>query len=137
MRLLPRFLLVLVCLLPIGCGKATAKVYPIRGEVFCNGEPAPGALVHFHPIDQENSSPAFATVEDDGTFQLTTRVENDGAREGDYIVTVNWRDEKEVDGERIIGPDRLGGRYSKPDASNLQATVIGGQNEVFRFELSK
>lgn len=130
-----RAVLVLVCLLPIGCHRSEAPLYEVHGEVFFKGEPAAGALVHFHPVEKEGGAPAFATVEDDGTFQLSTRTSYDGAMAGDYKVTVNWRDEKEVDGETIIGPDRLGGRYARPGESNLQATVTEGENEVPRFNL--
>ncbi len=130
-----RAALVLACLAPLSCGKSgDAVLNPVRGEVFFNGKPASGAAVHFHPVDEEGS-PAFATVQDDGSFELSTYGKNDGAEVGDYIVTINWREETKVDGETMNGPDLLGERYSTPKTSSLRATVIEGENVVPRFDL--
>jgi len=127
----------LACFLATGCGSSAPQVYPVRGEVFFNGQPANGAAVHFHPLEKEKRSPAFATVKDDGSFQLSTHVTNDGAAAGDYVVTLTWNSEKKVENEIIIGPDRLGDRYSKPEKSNLKATIIAGENVLPRFDLKK
>jgi hypothetical protein len=134
--LLKRAALALACFLPLACGPAPeGQVYPVRGEVFFQGEPAAGALVHFHPLNDEEGTAAFAVVQEDGSFELSTFGTNDGAEAGEYIVTLNWRDEEKVDGEMINGPDRFDGRYSKPDKSTLQATVSAGENVVPRFDL--
>jgi hypothetical protein len=131
-----RAMLVLMCCLPMACGRPATddRVYPVRGEVFFNGEPASGAVIHFHPLDKEGS-PAFATVDEEGSFELSTYGTNDGAEPGDYIVTINWREETKVDGDTINGPDLLGERYSKPKTSTLKATVTEGENVVPRFDL--
>jgi hypothetical protein len=113
------------------------EVYPVWGEVFLNGEPATGAVVHFHPADKEEGSPGFAVVQEDGSFQLSTFGTNDGAQPGDYIVTLNWRDEEKVDDEIVNGPDRFGERYSTPANSKLHATVTAGENVVPRFDLKE
>ena len=141
-RLAKRFLVIqailaFVCLFQIGCGKRTVKVYPVRGEVYFNGQPAEGATIHFHPVDKKACPPAYATVNDDGSYSLTTFKSDDGAAEGDYIVTVNWPEERQDDGETILGKDRLGGLYAKPDISKLKATVSPGDNEIDRFDLKK
>ena len=125
----------LLCVFPLGCGSGNARAYPVRGEVFVHGKPAQGAAVHLHPHDKEKCRPAFAIVEADGAFQMTTFATNDGAVPGDYVVTVVWRDEKTVDGETIYGEDKLGDRYSKAATSTLKATVTVGDNEMPRFEL--
>ncbi len=141
-RLARRFLvaqaiLAFVCLFSVGCGKRTVKVYPVRGEVYFNGQPASGATIHFHPVDKGAYPPAYATVDDEGAYALTTFKSDDGAAAGDYIVTVNWPEERQDDGETIFGKDRLGGLYGKPDVSKLTATVSPGENEIERFELKK
>lgn len=120
---------------PMACGSGNARVDPVRGEVFVQGKPAEGAAVHLHPRDKEKCRPAFATVEADGTFQMTTFAKNDGAVPGDYVVTIVWRDERTEDGETIYSADKLGDRYSKADTSTLKATVTTGANELPRFEL--
>jgi hypothetical protein len=136
---LPRAILVLVCFLSLACGSSApeVEVYPVRGEVFFNGQPAAGALVHFHPVDGEEGSPAFAAVQEDGSFQLSTFGTNDGAQGGDYVITLNWRDEEKVDGETTNGPDRFGDLYSTPKTSTLRATVEPGENVVPRFDLKE
>lgn len=130
-------ILVFVCLLPIACGKRAVKVYPVRGEVFFNDKPAAGAVIHFHPVDKDECPPAFGTVEDDGSYELTTFKTNDGAAAGEYVVTVNWLEERKTDEETILGKDRLGGLWGKPEISKLTATVSPGQNEIERFDLKK
>jgi hypothetical protein len=119
----------------IGCGSGNARVYPVRGEVFVHGKPAEGAAVHLHPRDKEKCRPAFATVEADGTFQMTTFAKNDGALPGEYVVTVVWRDERTEDGETIYSADKLGARYSKANTSTLNVTVTIGDNDLPLFDL--
>jgi len=127
------------CCLPLACSGSDPdpEVHPVWGEVFLNGEPAAGAVVHFHPVDKDEGSPAFAVVQEDGSFQLSTYGTNDGAQPGDYIVTLNWCDEEKVDGEMINGPDHFGDRYSTPAKSKLHATVTAGENVVPRFDLKE
>ena len=126
----------LSCLLP-GCGDSKYKVYPVHGEVFFDGQPASGATIHFHPVDTARP-PAFATVQPDGSYELSTYGEDDGAVAGDYLVTLNWIDEEKIDGEMVAGPDRLGGHYARAESSGLKATVDAGEdNEVPRFDLKK
>jgi hypothetical protein len=127
-------MLALLCGVSLGCGDSKVKAFPARGEVFVDGQPADGAKIHFHPLD-ESRPPAFATVQPDGSFALTTYEEDDGAATGDYRVTVNWSEERKEDDELITTPDRLGGRYSKPEGSSLKATIDEGENEVPRFDL--
>jgi hypothetical protein len=128
---------VAVCFLPLACGNSEGRteVYPVWGEVFLNDAPAAGALVHFHPVGDDERAPAFAVVQDDGSFELSTFATNDGAEPGDYVVTLNWRDEEKIDGEMINGPDRFHDRYSSRGKSNLHATVEAGENVVPRFDL--
>jgi hypothetical protein len=135
--ILRRAILVSVCFFLIACGEPTVKVYPVRGEVYFNGQPESGATIHFHPVDKGEYPPAYATVDDDGSYSLTTLKSDDGAAAGDYISTVNWPEERQVDSETILGKDRLGGLYGKPDVSKLTATVSPGENEIERFDLKK
>jgi hypothetical protein len=138
--LLPRALFAFACFLPLACGSSDTGVplYPVRGEVFFQGQPASGAVVHFHPLDEKSGSPAFGTVHEDGSFELTSFDTNDGAEAGEYIVTINWREErKDDDGETIIGRDRLGEQYSRRSGSTLRAKVKAGENVLERFDLKE
>lgn len=128
---------VFVCFIPLACSNSDSRVYPVRGVVFFKGQPASGAAVHFHPLDKEEGTTAYAEVKEDGSFELSTYATNDGAEAGDYVVTITWREVTQGEEETIFGPDRLGDRYSKPDKSTLKATVVAGENEVPRFDLNE
>jgi hypothetical protein len=110
-------------------------LYPVHGEVFLDGAPADGAWVHFHPVNQDDGTPAFAQVQSDGSYQLTTNETHDGAEEGEYIVTLIWRDEEKDDGETIYGPDRFKDRYNKPSISTLRAKIEPKKNDIKRFDI--
>jgi hypothetical protein len=69
-----------------GCGKG--KLHQLEGVVIDEkGQPLAGATVTFVPADG-NARPASGLTGDDGSFRLTTFNTGDGAREGDYKVTV-------------------------------------------------
>ena len=76
--------LVAASLLAAGCGKS--KLHKVEGVVTLNGAPLPGATVQFVPV--EGGRGANALTGDDGSFQLTTFNTGDGAKAGEYKVTV-------------------------------------------------
>jgi hypothetical protein len=122
--------------LACGCGNSgEVKVYPISGEAFVAGRPLAGALIHLHPVKKDGPPPAFAKVQPNGDFRLTTYREGDGAAEGEYAVTISWSDEWRNDDETIVGPDKLQERYTKADRSGLKATIVAGANKPLRFDL--
>jgi hypothetical protein len=130
-----------VVIFTAGCGKSEhGSLNPVTGEVFVNGQPAVNATVIFYPKQQDGEPPVKAypgaVVGDDGSFKLTTWSKNDGAPEGEYVVTVVWSDTARVDGETIDGPDKLRGRYAYKFNSTLSATIKKGKNQLPRFELN-
>jgi hypothetical protein len=124
-----------ICCLPLACSKSGSSAYPVHGEVFFNGQPATGAAVHFHPLDGEEGTAAYAVVNDDGSFEMSTFGTNDGAEPGNYAVTINWRKEEKIDGEIVASDDLLGERYSKAATSGLKVTVSEGENVIPRYDL--
>lgn len=123
-----------------GCGgDGRLKVVPAKGKLLLkqNGNltPMANARMVLYPIEGGDAFPTFpaATTDKDGAFELGTYDENDGAPEGEYIVTIDWRPKKKPkydlmgQGEVPIGPDRLQGAYSNRKTSKLRATVIAGQ----------
>lgn len=124
------------CFLPVACSSPPPEVHQVSGEVFLDGKPASGAVVHFHPVDNAEGSAAFATVKEDGSFELSTYGSEDGAEAGKYRITLVWFDETQgEERETIYGPDRFGDRYSNPKTSGLNATVRAGENDTLRFDL--
>jgi hypothetical protein len=118
-----------VLLSSCGQGGGRKPVYPVRGRVVAGDKPAVGALVIFHPVgagDAELVKPV-GYVGEDGWFSLTTYEEGDGAPEGEYVATVEWRPRSAnpFDANKQ-GADRLKGRYNDPRTSKLRFKVEKG-----------
>jgi hypothetical protein len=117
-----------VCLLLLvpACGGPSRKpVFPVTGQVFDNHKkPAAGAAVIFHPVnpDAVDQAKPVGHVDDRGNFSLTTYEKDDGAAEGEYVVTIEWRPPKKTPFEPEP-PDRLEGRYSNSKTSVLRARI--------------
>jgi hypothetical protein len=78
-------LVALVLLGAGGCGGET--FFPVSGKVvYKDGTPVSAGLVIFEPVSQKIS--ARGEIQADGSFQLGTRKDNDGALEGDYKVLI-------------------------------------------------
>src|SRR3954451_10611408 len=77
-----------------GCGRSDKNhvaVHPVQGAIQFRGLPVEGAFVSLHPKSATVSIPTpRATVAKDGTFTVTTYDGNDGAPEGDYVLTIQW-----------------------------------------------
>lgn len=139
---MPRFRLsaVLLAAAAAGCtGQGAAgrvPVHPVAGRVEVSDRPAGNAHIAFHAIDRERAGGTcpVAISKSDGTFALMTYAADDGAPEGEYVVTVTWpNDSMPLDECECPEPsrhDRLGGLYSDARTSELRATVRPGQNEI-------
>ena len=112
----------------------TKPVFPVRGQVFVQNKPAVAAFVLFVPVNEpaEPKDPRpRAEVGADGSFQLSTYGENDGAPAGEYIVTITWPGNEDANEPA----DKLLGRYSDAATSRLRATVKEAPNEIPAFRL--
>ncbi len=110
-----------------------ADVFPVSGSVSVAGKPAAGVVVVFHPqsdTGMTKGNKPYTTTGEDGTFQVTTYTTGDGAPAGEYIVTLIW-----PVNPRGPSPDRLKGRYAKPDKSTITATIQQGENTLPKWEL--
>ena len=77
-----------------GCGnKGLMKV---RGIVTLDGKPVENAMVTFLPSQNGVGKTATGRTGPDGSFQLSTRDQNDGAVPGDYLVIVQYEEGTEV-----------------------------------------
>jgi hypothetical protein len=135
---LRRSLVALGACVPVACGLADGDtpVYPVRGTVFYDGKPTPGALVIFHPVDSTDpeATRPHGRADQDGHFTLSTYRSNDGAPAGQYVVTVDWR--KVIPGRGGV-PSLLPPRYRTPEDSPLRATVGTGATELEPFRIAK
>ena len=135
----------LIALFVAGCGNGKPEAVATGGKVvFRKTTPAAGALVVFHPTDptyeKRIGGKPFAKVQDDGTFVLTTYAEGDGAPEGEYGVTIDWRGKAKEskfsfgDGGPVGAP-LLNPKYGNPQQPVLKATVKKGDANQFTFEV--
>jgi hypothetical protein len=137
----PRRLILLIgvlapCFLLSSCGRSGHKpVYPVRGQVFVDGQPAAQAFVVLHPEGEVNpqADRPYGHVGADGSFTLTTYDPGDGAPAGEYVVTVVWL----APAKSEDPPDRLAGRYRDPKTSKLRATVRNGPTELAPYQLTR
>jgi hypothetical protein len=75
----------LALLCGFACSSGKRKLYPVRGKVLCEGEPAEDAIVTLHALDvsQPMAQVPSARVKADGSFALGTYEPNDGAPPGE------------------------------------------------------
>ena len=124
-----------VALLLPACGRGSRKaVYPVHGYVFdANNKPASGALVVFHPLEDDatDHDKPRAFVAEDGSFALSTYEKEDGAAEGEYLVTIEWRPKSSnpFDGNKQK-PDQLKGRYSDVKKSKMRFMIEKKRDNV-------
>ncbi len=115
----------LLALAVIGCGSGQKPTFKVRGKVVDSAKkPAVGAMVTLHPVKADPNDPArpTATVNEKGEFALTTFVSEDGAPEGDYIVTVIWPTPRKTPIDPP-GIDQLNGSLARPENSTIKYTV--------------
>src|SRR5438046_2715860 len=104
-----------------GCGASNRgpRLYPVKGSVRINGEPANDVNVMFTPVAPPEGgavplSPAAVTGKD-GTFRLMSFKPGDGAPAGDYQVTVIFPMDRF--NKFLSGTDRLKGKFANPKTS--------------------
>jgi hypothetical protein len=146
-RLAAGLLAAVLCAGP-GCGApARPAAVPAAGKVtFKKKTPAAGALVVFHPADPEFEKriggKPVGKVKDDGMFALTTYEPDDGAPEGEYGVTIDWRGKpKDAKFEVGFGDGKGSGqpllspKYGDPQHPAFKVTVKKGQPNEFTFDV--
>lgn len=126
----------------VGCSKKKQlEIIHVKGKILLRGgdgttSPMNGARIVFNPISNEDLFSVFpaATANQDGSFQIGTLAKEDGAPEGDYIVTIQWK-EKVVPQHDVFGkgpmdhgPDLLNDAYSNRSRSPLKVKINKGQD---------
>jgi hypothetical protein len=112
----------------VGCAKKypdEKAVYPITAVLTVDGVPQEGLEVKLH--DEVAGDPAKPTFPSgfskaDGKVSISTYADGDGAPAGTYKVTVQWREFNPLS-MSFGGPDKLKGRYSDPEKTELKWTV--------------
>ena len=128
---------IVLCLF-CGCGPAVEErptLHPTQGALTINGQPAKGALLVFHPVDDKlldaRGARPTATVDADGNFVLTTYQNGDGAPAGQYRVTILWFDNP----DSSSAWDKLGNRFARAETSKILLTVGPEQAQLAPIQL--
>lgn len=128
------FLLLMFFVLAQGCGgseppfrKATS---PAKGTLTVDGlPPGSGIQVQCHPVGAPDTEhPTVSATETDaaGKFSISTYESGDGLPAGEYTLTFTWQ-EFNVMSRSYSGEDKLNGRYSDPNSSQIKLTVKEGE----------
>lgn len=125
----------LLALVSCGDGRTYRKVYPVKGKILVNGQPAEDChIVLNHTYEDKNPVAPQARTDAKGEFQLTTYQANDGAPDGEYIATITWRERSGITKQEFEGPDRLGGAYAKAEKNKgLPGFVIKVENKALEL----
>ena len=111
---------------------------PVNGQVTVDGQPVRDLFVFLVPKGEKLPRGEFpasrAQCREDGSFDITTYLEADGAPQGDYAVTFEWLKFRQT-GSSWVGPDKLNGRYSDPLKSEFLVTVGDSPVTIGPFEL--
>jgi hypothetical protein len=100
-----------------GCG--SRDLFPVSGRVaHKDGTPVTGGMVIFEPVSQKVS--ARGEIKADGSYQLGTNGDNDGAREGEYKVVIAPPPQPE-EGKRVRSP--ISPKYQSLETTPLKFTV--------------
>ncbi len=115
-----RITIAIAALAMAGCGdgKNLPKVYLVKGSVLVNGQPASDVQVVLNRTSTDKLSVPTtpqAVTDAKGEFLITSYNSDDGAPEGDYVVTFEWRERTGLTKQDLDGPDRLGGAYAKAE----------------------
>ena len=108
-------------------------VYPVRGTVTFQKRPATKAVVVLRPVAPGGPKDVLprGEVGPDGSFQIGTFADGDGAPAGEYAVTVIWPEaKKDADGADVVEGDRLGGRFNDPARSKWKVQIKDGPNDL-------
>lgn len=129
-----------------GCGGA--KVYPVKGTVTFEGKPMKGGgSIAFMPTGNQPGRTGGGTIQEDGTYELTTDKPGDGSMTGEFRVVIHQSTDREPDatkdGERagravsVVGEaERIPPVYSDPAKSPLTVKVEAKDN-VINLELKR
>jgi hypothetical protein len=116
--------LLLLSFLATSCGKPRFKsVYPVKGRVLVNGQPAEGVTVRFVSLDDPDDPLVrpLGTTDAGGWFTATTYKKDDGLPAGSYAVALDWLP------KGYVGP--------RESANKLPMHYSAGNNVLPPFEL--
>lgn len=122
-----------------GCSSSggSATCYPLKGTVLYQKQPLEEAQITLHPVSGTITPLPTAITNKDGSFVVTTWSADDGAPEGDYTVTVTWK-QLVLQGEEKTrsGKNLLPAIYSDPKRTPLKCKIQAGENQPLKLEIT-
>ena len=129
-----RYFVVILSCLSLGCSdNGRTPTYAVTGKVvFEDGSPLPGGgLICLSDPEAGPTLSARGQINTDGTFQLGTYEQDDGAVAGNHTVAIDPPMPKNYDADAGPAPKVIHNRYLSHDTSGLEFTVSkDGPNEV-------
>jgi len=120
-------IMIIACL--AGCGNARAEPHPVAGKVLFNGRPIAEALVTLHSLQNNVTPMPIAYTREDGQFDVSWLGQGDGAPEGEYAVTITWRQLIQQGEEKVrSGRNQLPANYADPKKTPWRCTIKAGKN---------
>lgn len=120
------------CTLPLLAGCNPDGVQPVKGRVIWKDTQQPavelaGSLISFEQADTQTS--ARGQIKPDGSFQLTTNQENDGAKIGEHVILLMEIGRLPQPSEPTkLMPGKIPTRYATNE-SDLRTTIKPGLNQ--------
>jgi hypothetical protein len=124
--------------LVLGCGDgedAHPATVPVQGKVTYKGEPVPKGTITFQP---DGGRPAVGEIQPDGTYQLSTFGDKDGAIPGPHKVMIiaNTGDPTKMPSSPgyVVPKDLVPKKYADLKTSGLEITVSKDKT-AYNFDL--
>jgi hypothetical protein len=115
-------------------------VHPVSGKATYDGEPLVDASVVLHPVAPTGDDFYLprGKVQSDGTFQLSTYSQFDGAPEGEYKVVFDWVGSHDGLSEDEIDEleQQLPEEYTSPELTEFKVVIQAGENQLEEFLLN-
>ncbi len=107
-----------------------SAVHQLSGTLIFEGQPAAGASIVLYPTDPSIGVRPRASVNDDGSFEVTSYEPGDGAPAGEYKATLEWRRPIEgAEGDDVPAPNVLPAAYASQKTTPITVIVEEGENE--------
>ncbi|MBA3485419.1 MAG: carboxypeptidase regulatory-like domain-containing protein [Pirellulales bacterium] len=131
-RLIAALAVALICC--TGCGSETPPMAPVKGKVLLDGQPLMSGRVSTVPAAGRGSN---GTIQSDGTFELSTYGDGDGALIGLHTVSVVARAPGTGGPEGQRGKLLVPERYTSDLSSELTIEVKADEENAPVLELTR
>ncbi len=122
----------------LGCGGSDSpETVAVSGSVTYQGSPLTNGKVMFNPVDSQVGRVAHGQINEDGSFVLSTYHDGDGARPGDYNVSIvsytpgsgGLEKDREL-GLSISDTSAIPEKYNDPKTSGITISVESGRPQT-------